>query len=455
MDKIQHVPLRGLSCARAAAARSRFRDDARAQHLPRTSRARARTPPPLDKARARQACAPMGTLHSIVVTVNAHKRRRTWYIVDPDPAVSRAVRGGGARSHAGLQGARRRRGDAPRRAARLRSRRQRAGRRADAARVQSRISTCRPADRGASHAMRHESAEIAGSRDPHRVHARPRLRSLRPRRFHLHHPRRALAAAARAGRVARRRARTSTGASKIEPAFRQSAVAAARVRRVRSHVRYVGTVEVEHYMAEPAHVVAGADRRAAASRRCRSCGRAAIARPTRCSSSRGANSATCRRATRRRTPCADGCARRSSFASARRRCATSALETLEQGAGVCRDFVHVDDRDAAQPQLPGALRHAASTTAPPEALGPPDFHSYVEAYIGDRWWLFDPTGITPLTGLIRIGTGRDAADVAFATMFGNVRGGMPKVAFAAVDDPGAGVALPQPTPPRRLHRRRC
>ena len=56
------------------------------QHLPRTSR--ERTPPPLDKARARQACAPMGVLHSIVVTVNAHKRRRTWYVVDPDPSLS-------------------------------------------------------------------------------------------------------------------------------------------------------------------------------------------------------------------------------------------------------------------------------------------------------------------------------------------------------------------------------
>ena len=43
------------------------------QHVPRTSR---------------QACAPMGTLHSIVVTVNAHKRRRTWYVVDPDTAVA-------------------------------------------------------------------------------------------------------------------------------------------------------------------------------------------------------------------------------------------------------------------------------------------------------------------------------------------------------------------------------
>jgi hypothetical protein len=49
---------------------------------------RRRTPPPLDKARARQACAPMGALHSIVVTVDRRKRRRTWYIIDPDPAVA-------------------------------------------------------------------------------------------------------------------------------------------------------------------------------------------------------------------------------------------------------------------------------------------------------------------------------------------------------------------------------
>ena len=52
------------------------------------ARPRGRTPPPIDKARARQACAPMGALHSIVVTVDVRKRRRTWYIVDPDPAVA-------------------------------------------------------------------------------------------------------------------------------------------------------------------------------------------------------------------------------------------------------------------------------------------------------------------------------------------------------------------------------
>ncbi|HET9748963.1 MAG TPA: transglutaminase family protein, partial [Casimicrobiaceae bacterium] len=123
---------------------------------------------------------------------------------------------------------------------------------------------------------------------------------------------------------------------------------------------------------------------------------------------------------------------------------TSALETLEQGVGVCRDFVHVAIAMLRALNYPARFVTGVDYGAP-AGLGPPDFHSYVEAYIGDRWWLFDPTGITPLTGLIRIGTGRDAADVAFATMFGNVRGGMPKVAFAAVEDPAERIGTPQPT----------
>jgi len=62
--------------------------------------------------------------------------------------------------------------------------------------------------------------------------------------------------------------------------------------------------------------------------------------------------------------------------------------------------------------------------------------------IGGVWYLFDPTGISPITGLIRIGTGRDAADVSFATIFGPVRTGMPIVAFEAVEDPAQGFVAP-------------
>ena len=67
-------------------------------------------------------------------------------------------------------------------------------------------------------------------------------------------------------------------------------------------------------------------------------------------------------------------------------------------------------------------------------LGPPDFHCYLDVFLGDRWYLFDPTGISPLTGLIRIATGRDAADVSFATTFGQVRGTMPKLSLHAFED---------------------
>jgi hypothetical protein len=81
MDKIQ---LR--AAARAFMRSSQVDFPSPDRTLPRTSR--ERMPPPLDKARARQAVAPMGTLHSIVVTVNARKRRRTWYVVDPDFAVA-------------------------------------------------------------------------------------------------------------------------------------------------------------------------------------------------------------------------------------------------------------------------------------------------------------------------------------------------------------------------------
>ena len=82
MDKIQ---LRAATRAFMRASEATFAspDD---EDVARTSR--VRRPPPLDKARARQAVAPMGTLHSIVVTVNPHKRRRTWYVVDPDFAVA-------------------------------------------------------------------------------------------------------------------------------------------------------------------------------------------------------------------------------------------------------------------------------------------------------------------------------------------------------------------------------
>jgi transglutaminase-like putative cysteine protease len=49
---------------------------------------------------------------------------------------------------------------------------------------------------------------------------------------------------------------------------------------------------------------------------------------------------------------------------------------------------------------------------------PPDFHAVFEAYLGNGWVMFDATRMSPLDELVRIATGRDAKDVAFATIFG-------------------------------------
>jgi transglutaminase-like putative cysteine protease len=52
---------------------------------------------------------------------------------------------------------------------------------------------------------------------------------------------------------------------------------------------------------------------------------------------------------------------------------------------------------------------------------PPDFHAVFEAFLGGRWQLFDPTELSSMRDLVRIGTGRDASEVPFATFFGTAR----------------------------------
>lgn len=209
------------------------------------------------------------------------------------------------------------------------------------------------------------------------------------------------------------------------------------------HLRYEGTVEVDHYMAEPMHVVSTPlDELPAetlpflwSSRYCQAEEVQQLAYREFSSMPSGylQADAVCR-----------WVRSQVEFRVGTSTVRTSALETLEQRMGVCRDFAHSMIAILRSLNYPARFVTGVDYGAE-ESLGPPDFHSYVEAYIGDRWWLFDPTGITPLTGLIRIGTGRDAADVAFATMYGNVAHRMPLVAFAAYDDPGAGVSVPQPT----------
>jgi transglutaminase-like putative cysteine protease len=124
--------------------------------------------------------------------------------------------------------------------------------------------------------------------------------------------------------------------------------------------------------------------------------------------------------------------------------ATSALDTLAEHTGVCRDFAHLMITLCRALNIPARFVTGIDYGADP-ALGPVDFHAYVEAFLGDRWYLFDPTDITPTTGLLRIGTGRDAADAPFATIFGDVQSGMPELSIRAIVDPANGYLAPERT----------
>ncbi|WP_193212512.1 transglutaminase-like domain-containing protein [Luteolibacter marinus] len=96
--------------------------------------------------------------------------------------------------------------------------------------------------------------------------------------------------------------------------------------------------------------------------------------------------------------------------------ATSAFDTVTQRAGVCRDFAHLGISFCRALSIP-----ARYFTGYACFMQPPDFHACFEACIGNRWFIFDPTRLAPLNGLVRIATGRDAADASVATIFGNMQ----------------------------------
>jgi transglutaminase-like putative cysteine protease len=120
---------------------------------------------------------------------------------------------------------------------------------------------------------------------------------------------------------------------------------------------------------------------------------------------------------------------------------TSAVDTLIGQVGICRDFAHLMVALCRAVNIPARFTTGTDYGADP-ILGPPDFHAYVEAYVGDRWYIFDPSGTAIPMGLVRFGTGRDAADVAFATIFGNVQAHAPVMRAWAVVDAALGTVLP-------------
>lgn len=120
---------------------------------------------------------------------------------------------------------------------------------------------------------------------------------------------------------------------------------------------------------------------------------------------------------------------------------TSAMDTIIERGGVCRDFAHLMIALCRAVNIPARFVSGIDYGADP-ALGPTDFHAYVEVMLSGRWYLFDPSGVSPPMGLVRLGTGRDAADAAFATVFGMVRSAPPVIEIEALAGSDGQLVIP-------------
>jgi len=112
---------------------------------------------------------------------------------------------------------------------------------------------------------------------------------------------------------------------------------------------------------------------------------------------------------------ADWVNRRLIYTSGASRPVDTAIDTLLAGQGVCRDYAHLTITLLRALEIPARL---VAVYAP--GLSPMDFHAVVEADIDGTWCVVDPTRLAPTSSLVRICSGRDAADTAFLSLFGGV-----------------------------------
>jgi transglutaminase-like putative cysteine protease len=112
------------------------------------------------------------------------------------------------------------------------------------------------------------------------------------------------------------------------------------------------------------------------------------------------------------------------------------VDTYLLGQGVCRDYAHLVVAFLRARNVPARL---VAVYAP--GLSPMDFHAVAEAFVEGEWRVVDGTLLAPRSSLLRIGTGRDAADTAFLDSFGGAMAFNDVTVTAVVDG-----ALPDDDP---------
>ena len=121
---------------------------------------------------------------------------------------------------------------------------------------------------------------------------------------------------------------------------------------------------------------------------------------------------------------------------------TSATDVYLQREGVCRDFAQLAIAFLRALNIPARYCFGYLPDIGLSAHGAMDFAAWLEAYIGGRWYTFDPRNNAPRIGRVLIGRGRDALDVAMLTSYGTARLVALRVAAEPVSAPPGSSADP-------------
>jgi transglutaminase-like putative cysteine protease len=98
----------------------------------------------------------------------------------------------------------------------------------------------------------------------------------------------------------------------------------------------------------------------------------------------------------------------------------TAFEAFEERTGVCRDYAHLGLTLCRCLNIPARYcsGYVTDIGIEPVPTAPMDFAGWFEAYLGGRWYTFDPRNNAPRIGRILMGRGRDACDVPLSNTFG-------------------------------------
>ena len=115
---------------------------------------------------------------------------------------------------------------------------------------------------------------------------------------------------------------------------------------------------------------------------------------------------------------------------------TTALDLAHNRTGVCRDFTHLVIALCRSLNIPARM-----TVGYLDKLKITDLHAWVEAYLGDQWYTFDSVQEHTHGYRIVLGFGRDAADVAMVTQFGNMQLQSLEVETALLEEENTSAAV--------------